>query len=250
MQVEPLDFQWRYNEHKVTVLKNPYCIIIDNLFGFEISKKIFEHIVSLREHFQPAEIMYEGNLKTDETYRKNLTCYVDSLYKIEDPDWTVRKEYRKKSQLLGAIDSLVESTDMGIMLNSAPLPICKFRDVNAWESQISRYGYDREHYEWHYDRISNDDRLITLVYYVNMEPKKFHGGELILSDGLSLDKQIITSNSKEHVIEPQNDRLVIFNSRTAHKVAPTISGSKFEEGRFSVNIWCGIRQDGIRVSNY
>lgn len=250
MQVEPLDFQWRYNKHKVTVLNNPYCIIIENFFGSEISAKIFEHIVSLREHFQQAEIMYEGNLKTDETYRKNLTCYVDSLYKIDDPDWAVRREYRKKSQLLGVIDGLMESTDMGIMLNSAPLPICKFRDVNAWESQISRYGYDKEHYEWHYDRISNDNRLITLVYYVNMEPKKFHGGELVLSDGLSLDKQIITSNSREHVIEPQNDRLVIFNARTAHKVAPTISSSKFEEGRFSVNIWCGIRRDGTMVSNY
>lgn len=250
MQTESFDFQWRYNGHKITVLNTPYCIIIDRLFGPEKSKKIFEHVVSLKEYFQPAEIMYEGNLKVDETYRKNNTCYVDSLYKIDDPEWVAKREYRKKSQLLGAIDGLMESVDMGIILNSAPFPICKFRDVNVWESQISRYGYDKEHYAWHYDRISNDDRLITLVYYANIEPKKFHGGQLVLSDGLSLGRQIITSNSKEHVIEPQNDRLVIFNARTAHKVASTVSSPKFEEGRFSVNIWCGIRQNGAVVSNY
>ncbi len=225
-------------------------MIIDNLFGPEKSSKIFEHITSLREHFQPAEIAYEGDLRVDETYRKNLTCYVDSLYKIDDPDWIARREYRKKSLLLGAIDGLVESSDLAIILNSAPFPICKFRDVNVWESQVSRYGNDQDHYEWHYDRISNDDRLITIVYYVSAEPRRFHGGELILSDGLSLGKKIITSNSNEHTIEPQNDRLVVFNSRTVHRVALTTSPPKFEEGRFSVNTWCGIRQNGITVSNY
>ena len=250
MQVESSDLQWRHDGNKITVLNNPFCIIIDNLFGPEKSKKILEHIVSLKKYFQQAEIMYEGNLKIDETYRKNFTCYVDSLYKIDDPYWTIRREYRKKSQLLRAIDGLIESVDMGAILNSVPFPICKFRDVNVWESQISRYGHDKEYYEWHYDRISNDDRLITLIYYVNMDPKKFHGGELILSDGLSVGRQVVTSDSKEHTVEPQNDRLVIFNSRIIHRVAPTISSPKFEEGRFSVNIWCGIRHNGTILSNY
>src|SRR5579885_190200 len=250
MQVGSHDLQWRYNKQKITILNNPYCIIIDNLFGAERSNKIFEHIISLKDHFQPAEIMYEGSLKVNETYRKNLTCYVDSLYKNNEQEWSRRREYRRRSPLLEAVDGLMESIDMGTILNSAPIPMCKFKDVNVWESQISRYGYEGEHYEWHYDRISNDDRLITLVYYVNMEPRKFHGGQLLLSDGFLLDRQIITPDSKEHTIEPENDRLVIFNSRTIHKVAATTSSSKFEEGRFSVNIWCGIRQNGATVSNY
>src|SRR6185437_15306126 len=217
MQIESENFQWEYAKQKITILDDPYCIIIDDLFGPEKSKEIFEHIVSLREYFHPAKITYEDHLKTDEDYRKNVTCYIDALYKIDDPDWTARREYRKKSQLLGAIDGLVQSQDMGMILHSAPFPICKFRDVNAWETQISRYGYDKDHYEWHYDRLSNDDRMITLVYYVNIEPK--------------------------------NDRLVIFNSRTVHRVASTTSSARFEEGRFSVNIWCGIRKNGEPISN-
>ena len=250
MQIEYENFQWEYAKQKITILDDPYCIIIDDLFGPEKSKEIFEHIVSLREYFHPAKITYEDHLKTDEDYRKNVKCYIDALYKIDDPDWNARREYRKKSQLLGAIDGLVQSQDMGMILHSAPFPICKFRDVNAWETQISRYGYDKDHYEWHYDRLSNDDRMITLVYYVNMEPKKFQGGELVLSRGLSLGKKIITSNAKECTIEPKNDRLVIFNSRTVHRVASTTSSARFEEGRFSVNIWCGIRKNGEPISNY
>jgi Rps23 Pro-64 3,4-dihydroxylase Tpa1-like proline 4-hydroxylase len=250
MQIESMDFQWKYDEHKVTVLDNPYCIIIDDLFGPEKSQKIFEHILSLREYFEPAKITYEGDLKTDEEYRKNTVCYIDSLYRIDTPDWIAKKEYRKRSQLLEAIDGLIQSPDMAMITHSTPFPMCKFRDINVWETQISRYGNDEDHYEWHYDRMSNDDRLITLVYYVNMEPKKFQGGELIFSDGLSIGRRIITSNSKECAIKPQNDRLVIFNSRTVHRVAPVTSSPKFEDGRFSVNIWCGIRKDGETISNY
>jgi len=58
MQVESWDLQWRHDGNKITVLNNPFCIIIDNLFGPEKSKKIFEHIVSLKEYFQPAEIIF------------------------------------------------------------------------------------------------------------------------------------------------------------------------------------------------
>lgn len=243
MQTGLHDLHWKYNGQKITVLDNPYCIVIDNLFGPEKSNEIFNHIISLREHFEPAKIVYEGSLTVDESYRKNMVCPIDYLYSIDEPEWAAKREYRKQSPLLGAVDGLMEGKDMGIILKSAPLPICKFEEINVWETQISRYGEDRAHYEWHYDRVSNDDRLITLVYYVNMEPKKFQGGDLILSNGLSLGKEIVTTNPKENAIQPHNDRLVIFNSRTVHKVAPTVSSSKFEEGRFSVNIWAGIRKE-------
>jgi len=42
-------------------------------------------------------------------------------------------------------------------------------------------------------------------------------------------------------IEPMNDRMVIFGSRTVHSVKPTKSPARFGDGRFSLNIWVGRR---------
>src|SRR5262249_13628622 len=59
-------------------------------------------------------------------------------------------------------------------------------------------------------------------------PKAFTGGDLVL----------FASNGQPTVIEPVNDSMVLFSSRTKHEVKPVVCPSRrFEDGRFTINGW-------------
>jgi Rps23 Pro-64 3,4-dihydroxylase Tpa1-like proline 4-hydroxylase len=75
-------------------------------------------------------------------------------------------------------------------------------------------------------------------------PKKFSGGEICLTDGLSYGGKIIAEGQSKE-IEPINNRLVIFSSRAVHSVKPTVSPTDFADGRFSANIWIGVKRSGF-----
>ena len=77
-----------------------------------------------------------------------------------------------------------------------------------------------------------------MIYYVHRSPKKFNGGQLWLSDGLIFQGTLVSPGQILR-IEPKNDRLVIIDSRTPHCVRPTLSSSRFEDGRFAANVWIG-----------
>lgn len=225
-------------DQRIQVRRDPVDhLVIDGLFGGERNRAIFEHVLSLREHFETAVI--GPDRRVDEGYRRNLICYPDRLFHCveADGDWERRVEFRKRSPLLAAVDDLLLSPDLRDVLDSAPFPLCKFREVNRWETHLARYG-DEDKYEWHIDRIAEDSRLISIVYYVHAEPKRFTGGELELTDALVRGGKLITEGRVARV-EVANDRAIIFGGRTVHRVLPTRCSGEFEAGRFSANIFCG-----------
>jgi Rps23 Pro-64 3,4-dihydroxylase Tpa1-like proline 4-hydroxylase len=233
-------------DSKVSVSEYPiFYILIDDFLGYQKNKEIFSHILSLEEHFRNAAIGTEH--ESNYEYRTNLTCYIDQLYYKPDftfpngiKDWEKQKAFRTNSPLLREIDGIFENDLFRVILDSAPYPICKFRQYNSWETQISRYGDNGQFYTWHCDRLLKDTRLVAMVYYVHNIPKKFRGGELCLTNSLQYKGKLV-SESKIVEIQPKNDRLIIFNSRTVHSVRPTESPNEFSDGRFSVNIWAGIK---------
>jgi hypothetical protein len=235
-----LNMQFTVNDDPV------FHIIIDHFLGEKKNKEIFDHIVSLKNYFKP-----DGTGRTNrlnKNMRTNLTCYVDGLFYKDyvlangATDWPARRMFRaEKSPLLATVDNMLENDRMmKQIMDSTPFPLCKFRQMNTWQTQISRYGEHMQFYAWHIDRGGEDKRLITLIYYLHNLPKKFRGGKLCLTNGLAFDGKLLT-NSKVLQIEPRNDRLVIFNSRTLHCVKSTSSPAEFADGRFSVNIWLGRR---------
>jgi hypothetical protein len=100
------------------------------------------------------------------------------------------------------------------------------------EAVMSRYGADHfyeAHQDTRRDRITT--RIVSLVYYVNLEPARFGGGELIL-----------IKDDERLTIEPRHNRAVVFPSFLFHAVQPvTTAGDDWEDGRFSVNYWLGFR---------
>jgi Rps23 Pro-64 3,4-dihydroxylase Tpa1-like proline 4-hydroxylase len=219
-----------------------FHIIIDNVFGTTMNSEIFRHILSLKNHYRKAGVSNRHIVFP--TYRTNLVCFIESLYRISATKTNeanqlalTEQELRLKSPLLRAIEKFLSTDYIKNLMESGPSPLCEFYNLKRREIQVSRYGED-QFYTWHKDDQGNKTRQITLVYYVHAIPKRFSGGELFLSDG-TVHKGKLSSGSKSTCIEPENDRLVIFASKISHRVNLTASSGHFEDGRFSVNIWIG-----------
>jgi Rps23 Pro-64 3,4-dihydroxylase Tpa1-like proline 4-hydroxylase len=226
----------------IKILRDPaFHIIIDDFLPLAENKAILEHIISLKEHYITSALGEAEEV--NKNYRSNLNLHIDQVFAADEnaePDEVIK--HRAKSPLLKMIDGFMQHEKILSMLDSAPAPFHYLRECNYWSTQVSRYG-DKDHYHWHYDRIPWDDtRLISFVYYVHTSPRKFSGGELSLTDGL-LWGEDITGNSRETSIEPQNNRLVLFDSRTLHTVKKTTAPEEFKDGRFSINVWIGRYND-------
>lgn len=201
---------------------------IDNLFDKKINKSILDEIINNKNNFNESTITGTYS-KTDKLkIRSNTVAYYDVLYNNK----------RNSSVLLNSLDSLFSNGDFKSMLESSKFPYYKFPETNYHETQVSRYGNKGQKYEWHSDRILGDTRMITLVYYAFKEPKKFKGGILELSKLPVYNKKPFGEVLK---FIPKNNSAIIFPSYMAHRVDSTSSTKKFEDGRFSINCWIGIK---------
>jgi len=140
--------------------------------------------------------------------------------------------------LLSALDGLFINPRFREILSTSPYPICDFTLTGTHETQVSRYGLSQK-YNWHQDRFDNVRRHLTLVYYFFKEPKKWSGGELLLTDSPAYEGGLIDKHPKLEHITPENNMGVVFSSTVLHKVSKTKTTNKFSDGRFSSNIWIG-----------
>ena len=242
-------------ERKLHVKHSPvFHIVVSNCFGEQINREILLHILSLKEHFKHATV---GDGKVVEDYRNNTVCDLDALY--HRPEFVlpngannlarIRAYRAQSSPLLREVDHLMQKdVPFRNMFETTPYPLCKFPQFNVWQTKVSRYGDENQFYKWHRDKRNDDRRLVTFVYYVYGLPKKFTGGEICLTNGLYNGWELVAEGETVE-ISPENDMLVIFGSRTLHMVKPTKSPPDFESGRFSVQIWAGIRGAGFAANN-
>jgi Rps23 Pro-64 3,4-dihydroxylase Tpa1-like proline 4-hydroxylase len=214
---------------KIEVLRDPFCIIIKECFG-DKSILFMREIIKNQKRFEDARVGAHGKGVVNKAIRSNITAYYDDLY----------KDKRNMSPLLTHTGLFFQSQFMHELMNSAPFPLNIFGKTNYHETQVSRYGDSQQKYDWHIDRLTDDSRLVTFSYYLCKFPKKFTGGEIVLSNGLLAENKI-HGETNRHKLSVENDMLVIFDSRTPHCVMPTKSPKKFEDGRFSVQMWLGIK---------
>ncbi|MCB9597942.1 MAG: 2OG-Fe(II) oxygenase [Sandaracinaceae bacterium] len=226
---------------RIEVRRDPVPhVVIDDVFGADAAAAMLSHVQALEPAFAPAGIGRDGELAT---MRRNLTCGVDAHF-FEPDDEALGFEDRiarraERSILLASIDGLLMSGELREVFDGAPHPLCKLSDVNRWETQVSRYGAEGDAYDWHLDRIGNDDRVLSIAYYLFEEPRLFEGGELELTDALVRRGELV-SNGQVARVEPRHDRAVLFPSRAVHRVLATRAPDRFGAGRFSVNVFCGI----------
>lgn len=107
-------------------------------------------------------------------------------------------------------------------------------DLNRIEVQLTASG-DGDFYGLHADGGPNrySHRDISFVYFLSTDPSCFTGGELRLEGG--------RDGPDEQLIEPSDNRLVMFPSRRLHEIRPVeVPSGEFRHSRFTVNGWVSL----------
>jgi predicted 2-oxoglutarate/Fe(II)-dependent dioxygenase YbiX len=196
-------------------------LCIDNFLPEAEAQTVLQICVGLKGAYVAGRVVDgTGSTKLDTTARKN-DVYFDDVAETRLSDirgilqrriWT--KECRKLWH---------EGYSIFDVINYA-----------TWHEVVaSRYG-EGGFYKKHHDTLKDDlipRRLITLVFYVNKEPRQFDGGALI-----------IWSGADKTAIEPKHNRAVVFPSFAFHEVEVVrMNSAHWEDARFSLNFWIGFQ---------
>ena len=199
------------------VHKPVYTVEISNVFSKEVNQEILHEAISLEEKFESATV----DSKLLETFRDNLIYMPDDTYKT-------------KKHIL----NLIQNQELGEVLSSSPYPFSEYLRTTKHESQVSRYGYN-QHYDWHVDRFKTQDRILTFIYYFNVEPKHYSGGQIQLTNSPTIAGKLVDENPEILSITPKNNMGLIISANTPHRVCATLSPKEFKFGRFSINCFIG-----------
>ena len=229
---------------KIKVVRDPlFALIIDDMIDTSINKAIYNEAIALQNKFEDAIVHQANGIGIKDTkYRNNKVCYYDNIYWNKNNSKEKNEKLRKSSSLLNAVDNmLVNDNDFRKLLQTSPYPLCELWKTNEHYTQVSSYGYNEsQKYDWHPDAGVGSNRLISMVYYFSKNPHKFNGGELLLTSSPVIKTELVEKNPRVIAIDPKNNRIVVFASSTPHCVQMTSKVNKFEDARFSANIWIGI----------
>lgn len=191
----------------------PVCVI-DDFLGPDRAAALRDFAIAGEDRFQPSLINSNGKANvTKRTLRSSLS-YVGDTSEACAP-------------LVAAIDDhadriFAETGTAPFMAANGELELVAHRDGHLFGLHIDT-AIDKSRLR------ETTDRVVSLVYYLHREPKRFSGGNLIIH---GLDQV------KRRVIEPRHDRLVAFASLAPHEVEPiSVPGNGFADARFSVVCW-------------
>jgi Rps23 Pro-64 3,4-dihydroxylase Tpa1-like proline 4-hydroxylase len=165
-------------------------------------------MVSKQDRFSPSTLVSRRSLNP--VYKQEKRS---SLSLVHDPD---------VAQIGGAIEATIAAQLTAI---AGALRIPPFR-VGAMESSCVCFR-NGSFFKPHFDvvRTAAGKRRLSWVYYLNSEPKRFSGGDLLLGE----------PGTDRAVLEPAHGRIVIFSSETVHEVTTVhLAPDDFADARFSI----------------
>ena len=165
-------------------------------------------MVSKRDRFSVSTLVSRRSLNPGYKQEKR-----NSLSLMNDPD-------------VAQIGAAIEAT-LTAQLDSiaGALRIPPFR-VGATESSCVCFR-NGSFFRSHFDvvRTAAGKRRLSWVYYLNSEPKRFTGGDLLLGD----------PGTDRTVLAPMHGKIVVFSSETVHEVTPVeLVPDDFGDARFSI----------------
>jgi len=209
--------------------------IIDNFLSTVMVKQFLDECIKHKDKFVGADVGSSENQYVDDCPACKIQRNINRLVK------------RKNDVLYLAHlkDGLIFNTGIAAALNdnafkelmsAAPSMFPIMNNTDSTELILSRHGMC-DFYGWHSDNVNDPvlmkQRVITVIYYFNTLPQKFTGGELILAGKTIADQK---------VVEPKNNRCVIFPSQHTHCVSTVkLESEEFKDGRFAINYWVGFK---------
>ena len=180
---------------------------IENFLSTQENQSILDYAISHKKDFKPSGV----TTKVD-NFRKSQTLY----------------KFPQSKDFLSRIKCFIPTVTESLWLGIA--------DFNKIECQMTTHG-EGDFFKLHTDSDKTcEDRILTYVYYFHKTPKSFASGELIVYD--SLLKQELEAASSFQSIEPINNSLVFFDSKSFHEVLPVrVPSGLFEDNRFTINGW-------------
>jgi len=181
---------------------------ISNWLPKEHADSVLDFMIKSQEQYTASQVYRKGEGHFDPDYRKSVVF---------------RGGKEIKDRLREAVTAI--KPELQKILGVPDFPARKI------EVEFAAHG-EGAHFERHVDTLNDSTgstRILTLVYYLNREPKTYSGGHLRL---------YALNNQETKEIEPTHNLLVAFPAFAPHSVAEVHCPSgRFEDQRFAVNIW-------------
>jgi len=187
-------------------------IIIKDFLTKEEQEKIWEEIKENESKFSAGLYKKDGKDEVHDDVKKNLGFEVTDVYpRILDSSIRSMFYYR-----------IFQNEEMQEIIKNAKSPIYNLlRFTKTDRTKVSAYQ-NGDFYDWHTDSIKQG--LLTVLYMMNKEPKKFTGGDFM-----------IKWDSIEKSIPFENNTILIFPRDTPHKVKKIkMESDYFYDKRFTI----------------
>jgi Rps23 Pro-64 3,4-dihydroxylase Tpa1-like proline 4-hydroxylase len=190
---------------------------MDNFLTEEEHRQLLEFVRVHNDELVPSEVLPSGGgSKRDTTFRQSRV-----FFQIE-PIWPA---FRAR------LEALLPHLRKEVGVERFAL--------GEIEHQLTASG-EGDFFKTHTDSGGSEveTRLLTFVYYFNVEPRGFSGGELRLFDGVIRDDGYLDRAATFTDLEPRDNSIVFFPACLYHEVRPVIGGGGTIEGcRFTINGW-------------
>lgn len=180
---------------------------------------LWSEIRENESNFEEGKYKKNGKDEVHSDIKKNLGFDVSKKYPETD-DSHIRSMFYHK----------VFNNDIMIrMFSNAKSPVFQsLRFVTHDRTKVSAYG-NEDFYGWHVD--GTEDGILTVLYMICKEPKKFTGGDLILKWG-----------DGEKTVPFENNTLIIFPRNTIHTVTDIkMKSDKFYDKRFTIQCFANFK---------
>ena len=187
-------------------------VIIKDFLTEDEQEKIWEEIKENESKFSTGLYTKDGKEEVHENIKKNLVFEVDKIY-TSMPDSLIRSMFYYR---------IFSDPKMQGIFSTAKSPIYSLlRFTNSDRTKVSAYR-NGDFYDWHVDQTNQG--LLTVIYMMNKEPKKFTGGNLLLK-----------WDSVEKSIPFENNTILIFPRDTPHRVSKIkMESDDFYDKRFTI----------------
>jgi Rps23 Pro-64 3,4-dihydroxylase Tpa1-like proline 4-hydroxylase len=184
---------------------NDDILLIDEFLTVDELSKVKNEIIENEQHIKDDEFILD-NTKYMRLFLDNNDLFMP----------------RNESEILKSIEKLFIKFMQDNFLKLQSYTFQSIRFTNKHETQLTVYPNGGK-YTWHYD--NNDGRLISFILPININNKKWVGGELVLK----YNDELIT-------IEPKENQMIMFSAHLYHKVnSVKIDSDKLLDGRVVIN---------------
>lgn len=193
-------------------------IVIKDFLTKEEQGLLWDEIKENKLKFKAGKYKKDGVNSVHENMKKNIGFEVNLKYPEVDNS-SIRSMFHYR---------VLQNRDMIFSFNSAKSPIYQLlRFCKNDRTKVSAYG-NGDFYDWHRD--GTEDGLLTVLYMMCKEPKKFTGGDFML-------KWV----DNEKTIPFENNTLLIFPRNTLHTVTNIKMDSKnFWDKRFTIQCFANL----------